>query len=160
MGVYVNLANEVYNRIYTAREALDIQHLDFGMGTQILQIDDYQSVVIELDIQELGERARNNQKSGDVSFTIYTRYGLSDTDENNLYFNIDTETGWLYWMEKFLDVLEKNTAGQIDPQMAGYARESIKIRVENPEKYQDSLITPVIVTAPAPYFTIGNRQGA
>lgn len=160
MGYYVNIVEEVRNRLQNA--ALEkgrleyVKNVSVGERKSVITPDQCPFIFIMLDsLSEKVTNASYGQRNADVILKLKCFYGLDNENADNLYFDTDTREGFLYFLEDVLDVLNLTTAGVADPRLSEKSKSIITARLNfAPEKLGDNVLSAEIIieTETADYF--------
>lgn len=126
MGVVVNLIEEIRLRLYTAMQSGVLTEIkSVTVGSILEAMKDNDLPVISLNVLS-GEEVPYYENKGSVIncrirvTLIMTK--LSQSPKNTLY-KTSNSTGGLYILEKIMNVIDKNTSGSVDLQMASKAND-------------------------------------
>lgn len=95
----------------------------------------------------------------EVSFMLTDK--IDNQDANNLIFDSDNETGFLYFIQDFLDTIHTKTdRSTLDAKLNDEAREPMKITLNPVEFDQGEMMMQIDVTFKIQPFTINTRRSA
>lgn len=158
MGNKVNLLNEVYNRLNTAigsgNDLYGIKRIQFGSREEARKDNDLPII----NVKHLGgNEPAHYQNNGFIDeMRIEITLICSKKPGENALFDTGTQTGATYWLEKMLNVLDKNTSGVVDNTFSDTA-ENIKSYDYDIEESNDVVEIAVLMTVQTKHFAAGGR---
>ena len=129
MGVYVNVIEEVSHRLVSAMGAgkkLDssteygLKRVLVGNRAIIDGINVMPCALIsdsDISIQESYDTGVYRKLVGEVSVAIIIKYPIKDELVDNRLYNTGASTGFLYFVERVLDVLNETSGQSLDPRV-------------------------------------------
>jgi len=158
MGNKVDILNEIYTRLNTAQGAgldlVTVKRIQIGSREECRKLNDYPVINITLESGEETYHSQPHTKTDKIKIQI-TLICNPLTGENGLY-NTSGSLGSLYLFEKMLNVIDKTTAGAIDPGFSNYG-DNIPAYTWSIE-YIDQLIEYVLtLEVEAKQFMAGSR---
>lgn len=119
MGNKVDLINEIYTRLYTAKQSgtlTAVKLVRVGSREEARKKNDFPLINIDVAGGREKHYAQNNIKTDEIELKISLIDNKLD-NVNNLFKTSDT-TGIMYLFEKVLNAIDKNTSGTIDQSFA------------------------------------------
>ena len=160
----------LYDRINRDRETLGIKNIEIGYRPEqeanAVKSDDCPYVWVDWArgpqmIQEsFGGTIKQNQATARCNLLVSFNFAVSDTRKGeNIYYSEHNQDGFLDFLEKLLDTINKNDSDLPDPQLDANAEESILASVSWNRRgniFECDITLPAMVGA----FYIHNREGA
>lgn len=136
--VYTNIYRELVNRIETAIDSGKLSEMDksnFYLGDveSVSEIVNMPAIFMVFDgISESYEAQKRESKSGDVQFNFMLLYEAADAkllQKKSLYYDDSNTkyTGFIPFIEAFLDVLHSDTSESVDPRTDNRQRRSMVV---------------------------------
>ena len=90
--------------------------------------------------EQFGEQIQRSSKSGTLNLEIETMYPIADRDADNTFFAIENSiaSGWLPFIERFLDAINTDPSELVNPRLQNSAR-AIGIEVGEPVRTDTSI---------------------
>lgn len=117
MGVIVDLLDEIRNRLETAtgvgKDLEGIKRVRIGSIEEARKLNNYP--IINIKVTSPGEEPRFVKSGSVIELSIEIRLMVNKlAEEKNKYFKISDSTGALFLLENMLNVLDKDTSGNLD----------------------------------------------
>lgn len=164
-GVFLDILEEVRNRIDTASIGIPSANIQIGVKEEIIKNDKTPYIAIYPGDPFITEQfgridGRYQQKSAVVRLTLFVSYQVANKDAvNQLYATTGGQgSGWLYFIQTLLDVIHTNTSGSLDPRLAGKSELAPPVEVKNIEYHSGRIICQIDLAYETPAFTINNRR--
>jgi len=158
MGNKVNLIEEIRNRLETDQggDLTSIKRIRIGSKEEARSLKDYPIININVLSGEEQPISTTRQAQDSITIEISIFINKKESDSNLLY-DTSTISGGLYLLEKVLNVLDKDTSGNIDLTFAGTARDLRTINWSIDQDHASLLIITIVLTVQTISFTVGNR---
>lgn len=166
-NVYTEIVREFVSRINTAiagaGKLSECKKLYVGDIESTLELIEKPCIFLTVDgILESYEAQKREQKSGDIRLNFILVYGLYDDrsiGQSSIYYDDSAAayTGFLPFIEQFLDVIHSDTSGNIDPRTNQLQRRSIQVDMGRILKAQQHLEAEIIVTCRTTDFSMNRR---
>ena len=164
--VYTNVFRELKSRIETAKtgKLKELKTLKIGRIQETYNIKEMPRINMYFDGFSEGYEAQKNQnKKADIRLIFHLVYPLPNNKAlDNIYYNDDNDlyTGFIPFIEAFLDVIHSDTSGSIDPRINSTARRSFNVESDRPGKGENYLDLPIMVSVRTQDFKINERYTA
>lgn len=169
MGIYVNLLQEIYNRLDFARSnpigsrsiLLDeIKNIWIGNHSAALGNAELPAITINWkQAEETTESASYSRLVSNIELIFTIFYPISDIRVNNYLYDYDSNSGFVFLIEKILDVLSSNDVGDLNPSIENKLKIRQGISIGNIELLNDSLMRcEITMQAKLQQFVINERS--
>jgi vesicle coat complex subunit len=163
MGVFVDVLEEFNNRLTTAqsvgKKLETVKEVYVGQRTHIDSTLDMPSLALTLST---GEEVFSGQNRKRASFVVVVSVfdKVNSENDKNLYFDIGAQTGFLFLVERVLDVIMETTAQILDPRFGQNSyKSSDPISFGEIEKLSDGYLQmDISITMHTREFLINERS--
>lgn len=162
-NIYKDIVKEIYDRLDTNKDSIDIGLKRVAVGTKdmIESMTDTPAIAIELinfrEVQNVATRGGNNLHS-EIQVVLNCVYPVFDGLTNEMLYNIDNQTGLLYFVESVLDTVNETTASVKDPRLSEYAKQGIRGTFGNLQKHGNFYTFEILLDIVSKNFAFNGRQ--
>lgn len=162
-NIYVDIVNEIYERLNTEKDNIDIGVKRVAVGTKemIENLTGTPVIVIEpinfREVQSVASRGQKNLHS-EMQVILNCTYPILNTIDDKLLYNTGEETGMLYFVENVLDIVNENTSGTKDPRLSEYAKQGIRGTFGNVQKHGEFYTFEILLDIVSKNFSFNGRQ--
>ncbi len=157
MGIIVDLIEEIRNRLETdfGGDLTEIKRVRIGSVESARKLQDYPIINITVDSEE--EDPRFIQKGHVIPLLIEVRLlAAKPGDESNKLYKTSDTSGALFLLENILNVLDKDTSGNVDLNFSNTAN-SLRRFVWTIEETNDLIEIPITISVETLQFIAGSR---
>ena len=160
MGAYSRIVDEIAARLTdasaTGKKLAGIR-VYVGPRQIVETLAETPSVVVSFrSIEEIWESGRQHYLGADVGVTITVKLGLQSDRITNLY--TDTTSGFIYLVEKILDVLNETESQVLDPRLGGNASRHMRCRVGEVRTEGNFLISDIELDIKTADYLVNGRN--
>lgn len=184
-GVYTQIIREIAFRLDNAYTNLGLKSLQIMPKEERLQPDMMPYVLISPDPNFINESysssIQQGRKDATMNLVVWVGYSILNRDSDNFTSNIghitdfqlshiidnsgfllasDDGTGFLTFLERFLDALHTTTDNESNPQLVSTPTRSMGVTIQNVVKNNMSIEAEILLSIQTQPFVLNNRQNA
>ena len=168
MGVYVDLIEEVRSRLSEAQgdgKILDMHAADgleavyVGLKTMVEGLAEMPSAIVTISnsTEELAV-IRQGQLNAVIGVEVIIKYPLYDNASTNRLYDTDSGVGFMYFVEKVLDVLNQRIDGTMDPRMRQSSLKPALFQIQDIEYYMSYIVATIRADVRTGFYSFNRRE--
>ena len=161
--IYTNVFRALKTRIENAKtgKLKELKELKIGRIQETYHINEMPRINMYFDgFSESYAAQKRNMKSADLRIIFHLVYPLNNNKGiDNIYYNDDDDlfTGFIPFVEAFLDVIHSDTSDAIDPRLDQSARLAFNVESDRVGKSDNYIDLPINISVRTKDFTINQR---